>query len=124
LDLLGRRAGPLFSSGDDMGSRESTADREPGPDQHPSFAVNGGRLSAESRMLQEWHYYFFFENTRRWRNLRKTDRDAKEDHGFRHGRHPEADRLKRPSGRTRRRFPAKVCKSSQRWPVSLPRNRL
>ena len=31
---------------------------------------NGGtRLGAESRMLQEWHY--FFENTLRWRNLRK-----------------------------------------------------
>jgi hypothetical protein len=46
-------------------------------------------------MLQEWHC--FFENTRRWRNVRKTDRAAKEDHGFRHGRHPEADRLKQPS---------------------------
>jgi enoyl-CoA hydratase len=63
-------AGPLFSSGHDMGSRESLQEREPGPDQHPSFAINGGtRLGAESRMLQEWHY--FFENTRRWRNLRK-----------------------------------------------------
>src|SRR6185437_8577356 len=31
---------------------------------------NGGtRLAAENRMLQEWHY--FFENTKRWRNLRK-----------------------------------------------------
>src|SRR6266851_2233864 len=29
----------------------------------------GVRLGAEKRMLQEWHY--FFENTRRWRNLRK-----------------------------------------------------
>jgi enoyl-CoA hydratase len=63
-------AGPLFSSGHDMGSKESVAEREPGPDQHPSFAVNGGtRLGTEARMLQEWHY--FFENTRRWRNLRK-----------------------------------------------------
>ena len=42
----------------------------PGPDQHPSFQINGGtRKGAESRMLQEWHY--FFENTKRWRNLRK-----------------------------------------------------
>ena len=32
--------------------------------------INGGtRLGAENRMLQEWHY--FFENTLRWRNLRK-----------------------------------------------------
>jgi enoyl-CoA hydratase len=42
----------------------------PGPDQHPSYRVNGGtRGGAEGRMLQEWHHYF--ENTRRWRNLRK-----------------------------------------------------
>jgi enoyl-CoA hydratase len=34
------------------------------------MSINGGaRLGAEKRMLQEWHY--FFENTRRWRNLRK-----------------------------------------------------
>jgi len=63
-------AGPMFSSGHDMGSREAIAERQPGPDQHPSVTVNGGtRLGAEARMLQEWHY--FFENTRRWRNLRK-----------------------------------------------------
>jgi enoyl-CoA hydratase len=63
-------AGPMFSSGHDMGSREAIAERQPGPDQHPSVVVNGGtRLGAEARMLQEWHY--FFENTRRWRNLRK-----------------------------------------------------
>ena len=32
--------------------------------------INGGtRKGAENLMLQEWHY--FFENTRRWRNLRK-----------------------------------------------------
>jgi len=63
-------AGPLFSSGHDMGSRESVEERQPGPNQHPSVTTNGGtRLGAEARMLQEWHY--FFENTRRWRNLRK-----------------------------------------------------
>ena len=63
-------AGPLFSSGHDMGSRESREEYQPGPSQHPSVKINGGtRLGAESRMLQEWHY--FFENTRRWRNLRK-----------------------------------------------------
>ena len=42
----------------------------PGPNQHPTRAINGGtRKGAENLMLQEWHY--FFENTRRWRNLRK-----------------------------------------------------
>jgi enoyl-CoA hydratase len=63
-------AGPLFSAGHDMGSRESIEERQPGPNQHPSVIINGGtRLGAENRMLQEWHY--FFENTLRWRNLRK-----------------------------------------------------
>ena len=63
-------AGPLFSSGHDMGSREGREEYQPGPNQHPSVKINGGtRLGAESRMLQEWHY--FFDNTRRWRNLRK-----------------------------------------------------
>ena len=63
-------AGPIFSAGHDMGTPESLAERSPGPDQHPSFQINGAtRLGAENRMLGEWHY--FFENTRRWRNLRK-----------------------------------------------------
>ena len=59
--------GPLFSSGHDMGSavaREEYAS-------HPTSKINGAtRTGTESRMLQEWHYYF--ENTRRWRNLRKV----------------------------------------------------
>src|SRR5580700_3717672 len=63
-------AGPLFSSGHDMGSKEAREEYQPGPNQHPSATMNGGsRKGAESRMLQEWHY--FFENTLRWRNLRK-----------------------------------------------------
>jgi len=63
-------AGSMFSSGHDMGSSQARAEREPGPDQHPTTRINGGtRLGAEGMMLQEWHY--FFENTRRWRNLRK-----------------------------------------------------
>lgn len=62
--------GPMFSAGHDVGSKVQRAEYTPGPDQHPSFAVNGGtRQGAESLMLQEWHHYF--ENTRRWRNLRK-----------------------------------------------------
>jgi enoyl-CoA hydratase len=62
-------AGPMFSSGHDIGSKVSLAELY-GPNQHHSRTVNGGtRLGAEQRMLQEWHY--FFENTRRWRDLRK-----------------------------------------------------
>ena len=62
--------GPLFSSGHDMGSSESRAEMAPGPDQHRTAVIDGGtRQGAEKLMLQEWHY--FFENTRRWRNLRK-----------------------------------------------------
>src|SRR5579862_6053358 len=63
-------AGPMFSSGHDMGSPESLAERMDGPGRHPTTLTNGGtRKGAESRMLQEWHY--FYENTKRWRNLRK-----------------------------------------------------
>ena len=62
--------GPMFSSGHDLGSKKSLEERMPGPNQHPTFGINGGtRLGSENLMLQEWHY--FFDNTRRWRNLRK-----------------------------------------------------
>jgi len=62
--------GPMFSSGHDLGSKQSMSEYAPGPDQHPSFGVNGAtREAAEKLMLQEWHH--FFDNTRRWRNLRK-----------------------------------------------------
>jgi enoyl-CoA hydratase len=65
-----RGAGPMFSSGHDLGSAESRAERAAGPAQHPTFAAYGGtRTGAENRMLQEWHFYF--DNTLRWRNLRK-----------------------------------------------------
>ena len=41
-----------------------------GPNPHPTAAINGGtRGGSEKLMLQEWHY--FFQNTLRWRNLRK-----------------------------------------------------
>ena len=62
--------GPIFSAGHDLGSSQQRSDREPGPDQHYTYQAYGAtRLGTEGRMLQEWH--FFFENTRRWRNLRK-----------------------------------------------------
>ena len=62
--------GPMFSSGHDMGSKVVDGGVRPGPSQHPTRTINGGtRKGAENLMLQEWHY--FFENTLRWRNLRK-----------------------------------------------------
>lgn len=62
--------GKMFSSGHDLGSKVSVEEYTPGPNQHPTRGINGGtREGAEALMLQEWHY--FFENTRRWRNLRK-----------------------------------------------------
>jgi enoyl-CoA hydratase len=63
-------AGTMFSSGHDLGSAQSLAERPGGADPHPTSGTHGGtRKGAEARMLQEWH--FFFDNTRRWRNLRK-----------------------------------------------------
>jgi enoyl-CoA hydratase len=58
--------GQMFSAGHDMGSKQALAERG----EHPSYKVNGGtRKGAEYVMLQEWHHYF--QNTLRWRNLRK-----------------------------------------------------
>jgi enoyl-CoA hydratase len=63
-------AGPLFSAGHDLGSEAAVAERTDGPGFHPTYGSNGGtRVASEARMLQEWHY--FFNNTLRWRNLRK-----------------------------------------------------
>lgn len=65
-----RGAGPAFSAGHDLGSSDDVRERTPGPDQHPTYQCNGGTFGGvESRNRQEWHYYF--ENTKRWRNLRK-----------------------------------------------------
>src|SRR5246500_5111694 len=62
--------GPMFSSGHDLGSKAAREEGTPGPTLHPSRTINGAtRQGAESLMLQEWHY--FYDNTRRWRNLRK-----------------------------------------------------
>jgi len=63
--LLGG-TGPMFSSGHDMGSKVAREEYV----SHPTASINGAtRDGAEKRMLGEWHYYF--QNTRRWRNLRK-----------------------------------------------------
>ena len=62
--------GPSFSAGHDLGTEDMVAEREPGPDQHPTFTCNGATGGkVESRYRQEYHY--FYDNTRRWRNLRK-----------------------------------------------------
>jgi enoyl-CoA hydratase len=62
--------GLMFSSGHDLGSKVSVEEYTEGPGQHPSRRIHGAtREGAESLMLQEWHY--FYENNRRWRNLRK-----------------------------------------------------
>lgn len=58
--------GKMFSSGHDMGSKVAREEFE----SHPTRFINGGsRAGTERMMLQEWHYYF--QNTLRWRNLRK-----------------------------------------------------
>lgn len=65
-----RGAGSSFSAGHDLGSSDDIRERAPGPGQHPTYRCNGATLGGvESRHRQEWHY--FYENTRRWRNLRK-----------------------------------------------------
>ncbi len=62
--------GLMFTSGHDMGSKLAVEEYGPGPGQHVTRTINGGtREGAETLMLQEWHY--FFQNTLRWRNLRK-----------------------------------------------------
>lgn len=65
-----RANGPSFSAGHDLGSSDSQRERSEGPDQLASFQGNGGsKVGAEKFWRQEWHY--FFQNTRRWRDLRK-----------------------------------------------------
>jgi enoyl-CoA hydratase len=62
--------GKNFSAGHDLGSEVSVSEYTPGPKQHPSFRDRGAnREGVEKLYLQEYHYYF--DNTRRWRDLRK-----------------------------------------------------
>jgi enoyl-CoA hydratase len=63
-------AGTSFSAGHDLGSSADLLEKHPGPSQHISYQCDGGTLrGAEGRTRQEWHYYY--DNTRRWRDLRK-----------------------------------------------------
>jgi enoyl-CoA hydratase len=62
--------GTVFSSGHDIGSKTSLAERPGGDNVHYTFNGWGGtKQSLEQRYRQEWH--FFVNNTLRWRNLRK-----------------------------------------------------
>ncbi|BBY05847.1 enoyl-CoA hydratase [Mycobacterium noviomagense] len=63
--------GRNFSAGHDLGSEAALAERKPGPAQHPTFRGYGATRDpiAEKTFLQEWHFYF--QNTCRWRDLRK-----------------------------------------------------
>ncbi len=63
--------GKNFSAGHDLGSEAALAERAPGPGQHPTFRSHGATRDpiAEKMYLQEWHFYF--QNTCRWRELRK-----------------------------------------------------
>ncbi len=63
--------GRNFSAGHDLGSDAALKERAPGPTQHPSYRIDGATRAGlvEKLYLQEWHYYF--ENTVRWRDLRK-----------------------------------------------------
>ncbi|EUA86977.1 enoyl-CoA hydratase/isomerase family protein [Mycobacterium ulcerans str. Harvey] len=63
--------GKNFSAGHDLGSEAALLERKPGPAQHPTFRSHGGTRDAvmEKLYLQEWHFYF--QNTCRWRDLRK-----------------------------------------------------
>jgi enoyl-CoA hydratase len=63
--------GKNFSAGHDLGSEAALAERRPGPGQHPTFRSYGATRDpvAEKTFLQEWHFYF--QNTCRWRDLRK-----------------------------------------------------
>jgi enoyl-CoA hydratase len=62
--------GTMFSSGHDTGTPEAREDQF-GAVPHPTRTGNGAtrETAVEQILLQEWHY--FFENTLRWRNLRK-----------------------------------------------------
>ncbi|MEO8813967.1 MAG: enoyl-CoA hydratase [Mycobacterium sp.] len=63
--------GKNFSAGHDLGSEAALAERRPGSAQHRTFRSHGATREAvvEKTYLQEWHFYF--QNTCRWRELRK-----------------------------------------------------
>ena len=92
--------GPMFSSGHDMGSKESLEERQPGPTstrRSRSTAARG--WAPRAAMLQEWHY--FFENTTPLAQPPQDHHRAGPGHRVRRG--PHADVGVRPDRRRRRR---------------------
>lgn len=65
-------AGRSFSAGHDLGTPVALAEMGDGPGRHPSFDGDGGTREGmvEKLLLQEHRHYY--ENTLRWRNLRKV----------------------------------------------------
>src|SRR5262245_51961232 len=43
--------GPMFSSGHDIGSKVLMAEYQPGPDQHPSYRVDGGTREGAEKLM-------------------------------------------------------------------------
>lgn len=41
--------GPMFSSGHDLGTPQAVEERMPGPNQHPSFLINGAKRARAPR---------------------------------------------------------------------------
>ena len=119
-----RRTGRCSRPATTWARRSRSRSTRPGPTSTRRFRINGGtRKGAEKLMLQEWHY--FFENTRRWRNLRKITIAQVHGDGLR-GR-PHADvgvrpdrRRRRHALRRRRRHPARhVRRRVLRPPVGV-----
>lgn len=66
-----RGAGASFSAGHDLGSREHLAEKQAGPDQHPTYRQFGGTRSGAERMWgQERHFYL--DKTKQWRDIQKV----------------------------------------------------
>src|SRR6188508_3248705 len=43
--------GPMFSSGHDLGTADAIAERMPGPDQHPSYRINGATRAGSENLM-------------------------------------------------------------------------
>jgi len=66
-----RGAGTSFSSGHDLGSSDHRREKEPGPDQHPTYRQYGGTREPVERMLGQ-ERKFYLDETKRWRDLQKV----------------------------------------------------
>lgn len=65
-----RGAGTSFSAGHDLGSTQQRLEKEPGPDQHPTYRTWGGTKAGIERMWGQEHE-FYLARTKRWRDLQK-----------------------------------------------------